>query len=433
MKELTKRLGSTPNVSKLVEWGKLVSITGASQAIIQIVGFLSGIIIIRILPTKEYALYTLANSMLGTMTLLADGGIGNGVMSQGGKVWKEPQKLGGVIKTGLELRRKFAFGSLVIALPILLYLLRHHNASWLTSALIILSLIPAFYSALSDTLLEVAPKLRQDIPSLQKNQVLTGFGRFLLISITIFVFPWAFIAILGYGIPRIIANFKLRKISQIYADLSQPSNKDDKAAILKVVKRTLPGTIYYCISGQITIWLISIFGSTDSLAHVGALSRLTMLFTIFAVILSSLVEPRFSRLVNNRKLIMIRFLQIQLLLLAITAVIMLGVWLFPDQVIFILGKDYKGLNEELMLMTFSACLSLMSSSVYKLSSSRGIVPPPAVLIPTLIGIQIVFFAVVDYTQVRGALLFSIFTFAAAWLFRTSYFFIWINKHFKVDA
>lgn len=433
MKELTRRAGITPNYSKLLEWGKLVSVTGAAQVIVQLVGFLSGIIIIRLLPTKEYALYTMANSMLGTMTLLADGGIGNGVMAQGGKVWKDRQKLGSVVKTGLELRRKFAVGSLLIAMPILFYLLHHHNASPLTSVLIVAALIPAFFSALSDTLLEVAPKLHQDIKSLQKNQVMAGLGRFGLISVTIFFFPWAFVAILGFGIPRIFANLKLRKISAKFADWHQPSNEQDRTAILKVVRRTLPGTIYYCISGQITIWLISIFGTTESIAHVGALSRLTMILTIFGVLLSSLVEPRFSRLAQNKKMLVSRFFQIQFLLFAVTGFIVFMVWLFPNQVMFVLGEGYSGLNKELMLMTVSGCLSLMSSSVFKLSSSRGIVPPPLVLIPTLIAIQLLFFAVVDFREIRGALLFSIFTYSAAWIFRTSYFLVWIKKHFKANG
>jgi hypothetical protein len=46
---------------------------------------LYGILIIRLLPV-EYAFYTLANTMHRTMTVLADGGITTGVMSQVGKV-----------------------------------------------------------------------------------------------------------------------------------------------------------------------------------------------------------------------------------------------------------------------------------------------------------------------------------------------------------
>jgi hypothetical protein len=86
-------------------------------------------------------------------------------------------------------------------------------------------------------------------------------------------------------------------------------------------------------------------------------------------------------------------------------------------------------------MTLSSLLALISGSVFKLSSTRGIVPPPWILIPVLIGIQVVFFVVVDYTKVSGALLFSIFTYLTAWIFRFTYFFYWISKNFNknIDA
>src|SRR5690606_24311281 len=133
--------------------GKLVTITGSMQAIVQIVGFLSGILVIRLLPTSEYAIYILANTMLGTMTVLADGGISTGVMAQGGKVWHNPAKLGAVLATGLDLRSKFAIVSLIVAIPVMIYLMRVHDATWVMSLVVVLAIVPAFFSALSGSLL----------------------------------------------------------------------------------------------------------------------------------------------------------------------------------------------------------------------------------------------------------------------------------------
>jgi hypothetical protein len=160
-----------PSYSKLIGWGKLISITGGAQAIVQASGMLCGILVIRLLPTQEYAWYTLANAMLGTMTLLADSGISTGVMAQGGKVWQDKERLGAVLATGLDIRRKMGVASLIVVTPILIYLLLQHQASWLTTLLIVASLIPAYFTALSDSLLEIVPKLHQDIVALQKNQI----------------------------------------------------------------------------------------------------------------------------------------------------------------------------------------------------------------------------------------------------------------------
>ena len=69
----------TINKQKINYWLKLITITGLAQVIVQAVGFISGILVIRLLPVQEYALYTLANTMLGTMTVLSDGGISTSV------------------------------------------------------------------------------------------------------------------------------------------------------------------------------------------------------------------------------------------------------------------------------------------------------------------------------------------------------------------
>ncbi len=97
MKDILIKFKQHPKYDTIVSWGKLISITGSAQIIVQAVGFASGILIIRLLPVQEYAFYTLANTMLGAMTVLSDGGISTGVMAQGGKVWEDKLKLGKVL------------------------------------------------------------------------------------------------------------------------------------------------------------------------------------------------------------------------------------------------------------------------------------------------------------------------------------------------
>jgi O-antigen/teichoic acid export membrane protein len=409
-------------------WIKAISITGFAQVAVQLIGFVSGIFILRVLPTKEYALYTLVNTMLGTMTVLADSGIGTGVIYQSGKIWKDREKLGTVIVTGMRLRKKFALGSLLIAVPILFYLLVHHGASLVMTILIILSLIPAFFSALSDSLLEVAPKLLQDIKPLQKNQIAVNVFRLLLLLVTLAIFPWAFVAILAAGIPRIWGNFKLRKISAGYADLTQQADTLVETEILKKVKRILPMSIYYCISGQITVWIISIFGSTNSLAQVGGLGRLSMLFSIFTVIFSTLISPRFARLPNNNQLIFKRFWQVQGVLIFMNILFVSMFYAFSDKLLWLLGGGFKGLNFEVLLVAIGGTVGLTSTSTNQLLSSKGIVVPPFIFIAIIVLIQIATAFFINLGSVAGVLKYSIYTTLSIYILRTLYFVITIRKH-----
>lgn len=87
------QLKAHPKYDNVMQWSKLISITGSSQIAIQIINFVCGIFIIRHLTITEYALYTLAYTMLGSMDVLADGGIVSGVTAEGGKVWQEKVNL----------------------------------------------------------------------------------------------------------------------------------------------------------------------------------------------------------------------------------------------------------------------------------------------------------------------------------------------------
>jgi O-antigen/teichoic acid export membrane protein len=407
LKNKLNKLKEHPKYDTVLNWGKLISVTGSAQLIVQAVGFACGIIIIRLLPVQEYAFYTLANTMLGTMTVLSDGGISTGVMSQGGKVWQDKDKLGVVLATGLDLRRKFAIWSLMVSVPILFYLLIHNNASWITALLITASLIPAFYAALSDSLLEIVPKLHQSILPLQKNQVAVGTGRLLLTALAMFIFPWAFIAVLAAGLPRIWGNVQLRKIVYGLADKKLKTDKVVQAEVLSVVKRRMPESIYYCLSGQINIWLISIFGTTAALASLGALGRFSMITTLFLVIFSTLIVPRFARLANDRRRLRNKILSVIAVLVVVCIFIISIAFIFSNQFLWILGESYYGLNQEFILIISAGCLSMFQGVFFSINSAKGWIISPLLYIIVSFSTTIASLFLFDISTLEGVITFKI--------------------------
>lgn len=393
---------------KAIYWTRNISITTIAQIAVQGFGFMSGILIIRLLPVEEYALYTLANTMLGTISVLGDGGISTGVMSQGGKVWQDPKKLGSVLATGLYLRRKFAILSLLVSLPVLIYLLLHNGASWIATLLIVFSIIPAFYAALSDSLLEIIPKLHQSILPLQRNQVGVAVGRLFLTALTIFIFPWTFIAILASGIPRLYGNVKLKRIVYEFVYPNQLPDPKIKIEILKIVKKILPGAIYFSLSGHITIWLISVFGNITSIAQLGAIGRLAMLLGLFSTIFSTLLIPRFAILNNDSNLLLKRFLAILGILLLVFVWVIGTSFIFSDQILWLLGDNYLNLNHELILYLIGSCIVMLTGIIFSLGSSRGwILNPYLYIIASIVSI-IIGVMIFNISSLIGILMFNIF-------------------------
>lgn len=410
--------------SRVREWTRLIAVTGTAQVAVQAIGFACGILVIRLLPTDEYALYTLANTMLGTMALLADGGIAAGVMSQGGKVWDDRAKLGSVLVTGMALRKKFAVFSLLVATPILFYLLHHHGASWLTATLIVLSLIPAFFSALSGTLLEIVPKLRQDIGPLQRIQVASNAIRLALSGLFVFAFPFAGVAILASGAAQVVANYRLRKLSNDYADRTREEDPAVHAGILKVVRRQMPESIYYCLSGQITVWLISIFGNTESIAQIGALGRLAQVFAIPQVMFATLAIPRFSRLPAVRPLLLTRYAQVLAAVAVFGACVSFVAWKSPHLYLFVLGDQYRDLSQAALLTVVAGSCGLLTAVAYHLNLSRGAIVPPAVTIAYSIANQIAAIAAFDMSSITGVLMVGVWVAASQLLLHTGYAILW---------
>lgn len=406
---ITRKLTTHPKYAKARQWAQLIALTGGAQAIVQVTGLASGILIIRLLSTQEYAYYTIANTMLGTMTLLSDAGISTGVMAQGGKVWQDRDKMGVVLATGLDLRKKFAAGSLLISLPILAYLLIHQGAAWLATFLIVLALIPSFLAALSDSTLEIVPKLHQDIGALQRNQMWVSVGRLLSCGIGVALFPWTAIALLANGLPRAYGNIRLRTIAHKFAEKSQKANGRIRKEILGIVKRALPAVAYYAFSSQISIWLISFFGKVQAIAGIGALGRMAIIVNFFSILISTLLIPRFSRM-KEEKNAMIKFY-----INAIFGVIVLSIFLtvltkiFSYQILWILGDEYKNLDDELILSMAASCINLLAGISFFLYSSKGWIIKPIVTIaigvtPIVLGILLF-----DCSTLKGVLKLNILT------------------------
>jgi O-antigen/teichoic acid export membrane protein len=411
---------------------RLVGFTLLTQVAIQAIAFVCGLVVVRTLSLEQYAIFTLANVMLGTMSVLADGGVAAGTMSEGGKVWREKIPLGSVLKTAFAIRKKFAACCLVFAIPILLGLLHHHGASWKASACVTLCLTPVFLITLSNTIFEIAPKLHQDIALLQQVRVGANLIRLLVTIGFLLVAPFAIVAIIASGAGQLYANLRLRFLSSRYFEKDAPISEEVEMEISRVVHRIFPGALYYSFSTQITYFLLSIFGTTTSIAQLGALGRISVVLVLLNSIFATIVVPRYARLDDNSALLS-KFLRVNLLLIAAVGVAVTVANFWAYEILWVLGPSYANLEQEVTLVMLSSGLSLCSSSAYSLSTARAIVPPPVRFYGTMIVIQSLAIIALDFSTVKGAILFSIVTFSSSYALRFAYFIYSRKGHYQNES
>ena len=405
----------------MLEWARIFGTVGTVQLLVQGIGFLSGILIVRTLSLQQYALYTLANTLIVTMSMLGDAGISNGLLSEGGKVWRDHQLLGRVIATGLELRRRFASWLLGISAPVLLYLLRSHGASWIEAFCLLALVCASFWFSLLGGIYSVGLGLHQRLADTQRVALIQNSARLAGLVPLIRAFPNALISVAASLGPQAWATSRLRRLCGTVVDLHQPEDAGVRAEVLRVVKRMLPNLIYLSISGQITIWLISFCGSTANLAQLGALTRLGQAFVLVSSLASAVLIPRFARLQGNPRLVLVRFCQVLTVLGVSMAVVVLLVARFPTQVLLILGNDYNGLVHEVALYMLSSVLYVIAGIAAGLSNARGAVLNPVIGVLLQLGCQVLGVLLFGVTSIHGILLLAILVAVAQILMHTGNF------------
>lgn len=396
--------------SRVREWtGRLLRV-GSAQGLIQALNLASGLLIIRSLSPQQYALYTLANSLLGTLSILSDGGISIGVMAEGGKRWQDRKGLGAVLATGRALRWQFAFLSMLLWAPFFLWQFRAHGASWGVSACVFLLLACSFGAILLGSMYSVAPNLWQRLRDTQRIALEQAAGKLAALLSLLGAFPTVVVAMAVALATQVWNALRLKNVSDALADATQEPNPEMRSEILKITRRILPSSIYFCISSQVSIWLISVCGTSTELAQVGALGRLGQIFGIFSGVVAAVIAPRFARLGSKRGkgLVVLRFFQSSLVFAAAGASVVAVVALFPNETLWLLGPEYAGLSREAVLAVTCSAAYFLAASVWSLASVRGIVLAPWIGIPLNLAVQVFLLSFWDVHSVGGVLWFATF-------------------------
>src|SRR5437588_10549569 len=133
--------GSVPIIRRAFDHARRIGSYAMVQVIGQIIAFSSGILLVRWLPQREYAFFTIANAMQATLMLLADIGVSVGLISIGGRVWQDRSRFGELSKTGFAVRKKLAAVAVVFISPVVCATLTMTSASSIYILLLIVFLL----------------------------------------------------------------------------------------------------------------------------------------------------------------------------------------------------------------------------------------------------------------------------------------------------
>lgn len=377
------------------------------QVVVQVVGFASGILLVRWLDQSQYAYFTIANTMQGTINVLADMGISIGLVSIGGRVWQDRYRFGQLITTANNFRRRLGGAAIIVVSPILYWLLTRNGASSPYAAILIGAIVLGLFAQFSLGVLGVVPRLRSDVSPIQKIDLTGAISRLIVLVACAFLFLNAGVAVLVSSTAFLLQYWLLRRYAAGVIDLKAPENAEDRAAMIGFIKNQAANAVFYCLQGQITVFLISFFGSrATSVAEVGALGRLAMIFAVLGQLLTNIFVPAFARCQSAARL-RLQYFGIVGGVAACCAVVIGAAAFFPSQFLFILGDKYSHLQRELVLMIAGTILNTLTGTLWFLNASKAWVAGAWLYIPLTLATQIALIPYTDFSNVRQVLLFNL--------------------------
>ena len=398
---------SAPLIRHALRRARVVGSFALAQAAVQAIGFLSGIIVVRQLEQREYAYFTIANTMQGTINVLADIGISIGLISIGGRVWQDRNRFGQLIRTALHLRRNLGAVAAVIVTPVLYFMLVKNGASVAYAAALIGLVLVGLYSQLTVGVLSVVPRLRSDVRRIQFIDLTGAIARLCFLGGLLFIFLNAGVAVAVGAVTVLLQYWMLQRYAADVVDLDAPENDDDRRAMRGFIRSQATNAIFFCLQGQITVFLISFFGrNPNSVAEVGALGRLAMLFAVLSNLLTNVFAPAFARCQSRRRLRW-QYAAIVGGMVAFSGLVLGAALLFPGAFLFVLGNKYAHLERELVLVVAGSVATALAGTFWALNSSRAWIAGSWLYTPLTLATQAALIPFTDFTTVRGVLLFNL--------------------------
>ncbi|PYK01443.1 MAG: polysaccharide biosynthesis protein [Verrucomicrobia bacterium] len=371
--------GSVPIIRRAFDHARRIGSYAMVQVIGQIIAFSSGILLVRWLPQREYAFFTIANAMQATLMLLADIGVSVGLISIGGRVWQDRHRFGELIKTGLAVRKKIAAVAAFVVAPILYAMLTKNGASSIYTLLLITFVLASFSIQISVDIFSVVPRLRSDIARIQKIDFTCAIVRLLLILGLVYLFATAGLAVAIAGATFLLQYVLLRSYAAKVVDLKANENAEDRHEIVRLIRNLAANAVFYCFQG---------------------------IFTVLTNLLINIFVPAFARCQGKRKL---RYLYAAIAggVILFSAIVLGGAALFPDQFLFVLGNRYTHLHRELLLMVGVAVITALSGTLWLLNASKAWITGAWLYIPLTLATQIALIPFTDFSSVAGVLIFNL--------------------------
>ncbi len=367
---------------------------------------ISGFLLLRWMPVREYAVFTLAFAIQSTMLAVVDMGFSNAIVPLVGGRIDSPEIIGSYVVAARKLRGMLL--PFVLAGGAVAFLGLGHRQAIPTSEIVIIFLLATVtvcFNAIN-AVYSAPIVIRQQLRVFYRLQ--NGIALLRLVAYAVAYFGQLLRGVVAVGVNTVLTAGLAIAVRNRGRPLVAGTNGAEAVAaarrdIVRFVTPQIPILLFNAVEGQIMIFLISFLGHGAALADIGALARLNMLFAFTPATLGWVVQPYFARI--EKPIVRRRFWQILAIGgLGLAVAPMIG-FLWPRPFLWLLGPKYGHLGIEVGLLLLSGALGVLTGLVATLSTARKWIYADAIVwIAVLtVGLQAVAIALYDVSLPAGSI------------------------------
>ena len=392
------------HLSWLSRWFSRVASFGTVQLAIQAITSVTGLLIVRNMEVREYAIYAIIFQMQSAMFYLSDSGLGVGFKALAGRDHESPERLGSLLSTTLNLRFWFFIGAIIPCCPLVIWMLTQNGVDGMTSLILCILMALGSASSQSAALFSIIPWLHGQTKFVQTRDCLVALfrlGMVLTLLVTkLNALTLTFVSILTFYLTVIPTKTKAFE----YATHPSVVNPNDRKTLLSYARRGFSNSLFVCLQGQIALYIFTSFGQTDSIAEISAIGRITVLSGIVTQAIGAVLIPRFAICQTHDKSLSLYKYILGISFLSFMPFLIIS-FIAPSAFLWILGTQYANLGDELAMAMLVFAATQISVVMWSLNSSRGWINAHSfLLIPSTLVLQVFFASIIDLATIRGVLL-----------------------------
>lgn len=360
------------------------------QGAVQALTLLVSMLLLRVLSIEQYALYTVAGTLLALVSVGANPGLSQAIVSLGAARQHDKPYVGGLLSAARRMSRWLMIPAIIVVIILAIFLLRGQQRP-LTSEIACVGLVFLIgFAQVETSLARAVLNMHHDARSTFRVGFTEAGLRLLLLPIAV-LWPTAAIALVANLAGAIAASVLTAHRSGELCDRSAAGDTTQTSQLVSFIAPIAPMVIYTLAQGQIAILLLSVFAEPRAIAETGALSRLGQIFTVLMLLNPFLIQPIFARIQTRSDFVAKTSIVIGALSM-LCAVCIASTYFVPDWWLLILGDNYSGLSRELPVSVAASLATIFGGTLYTMIIARGSTRWQSTAILPCLGGQLVFIA-----------------------------------------